>query len=52
MGDDDRKVGQKSAETEEAKKKEAWLNRNGPVVAVAIGVALIALMGAAMKLFG
>ncbi|MCK9460253.1 MAG: hypothetical protein M0R80_11485 [Proteobacteria bacterium] len=52
MGDDDRKIGQKSAETEEAKKKEAWIHRNGPVVAVVVGVVLIALMGAAMKMCG
>jgi hypothetical protein len=51
--ENDRNVEEQKSGTDEAeKKKEAWMNRNGPVLAVAGGVLLIALMGVAMKMCG
>jgi hypothetical protein len=53
MGDNDKNVGQQKSDADAAKKKkEDWMNRNGPVLIVAGLVLLIALMGVAIKTCG
>jgi hypothetical protein len=55
MGKDinEKNVERQGSDTDEAmKKKEDWINRNGPVLIVAGLVLLIALMGMAMKMCG
>ena len=55
MGKDinEKNVERQGPDTDEAKKKkEDWINKNGPVLIVAGLVLLIALMGVAMKMCG
>ena len=51
---DDRKIGSPTVgpDPDEARRKEAWKNKNGPVIVVAIAVALVALVSVAMKTRG
>jgi len=55
MGKDinEKNIEKQGSDVDDAKKKkEAWMNRNGPVLIVAGLVLLIALMGVAMKTCG
>jgi hypothetical protein len=52
MGDNDKSVDLQKVNMDAVKKKEAWMNKNGPVLFVVGGVILIVVMGGAMKMCG
>ena len=52
MKDEAKRSGRSEPSEEPEKNKRDWSSRNGPVLAVVIGVLVIAAMGVAMKTCG